>query len=252
VDAADSSEQAFGYFGLLKRAYPALRKLTFYIVQPRNDEDDGYERVSRMVLEATPEDPDKMERALATLEARINAAIDDDLTLNTGIKQCKFCVGCSCPAIREDQKTMKMKLTPEILATIKETPDDAVLGDFVAVGRLLSKPLEDATAMLHERLDNAGVVVAGNGTTITRKTVKGSYEILEPVPLYKAAKELLVEDDRMAAAFSPSMTRITDQVAEKLAIPKSGRAPITAQGIVDAQIKCFTRQNERRILSFNA
>jgi hypothetical protein len=246
VDIAEENEQILGYMVLLKLAYPSLRKITFYIVQPRNDEDEGYERVSSVTIEGS-----RLEAAVPTLCARINEALDDYLTLTTGLKQCKFCIGCSCPAIREEQKLMKLKLTPEMLAEIKRTPDDAVLGDFVVIGRMLSKPLDDAEALLHKRLDEIGVVVAGNGTTITRKIAKGGYEILEPVPLYKAAKELLVTDERIAACFKPSLSSMVTQVAEVMNVPKSGKGAVTGQSIVDVQIKPFTRQGERRLLQFN-
>lgn len=244
VDIAESNEQIFGYACLLKRAYPTLKKVTFWIVQPRNDEDEGYPRKSFATLEG-----ERLENALPTLETRINAALDNQDELSTG-PQCKFCVGCSCPAIREEQKLMKMKLTKEAIEGISRTPSDALLGDFVATGRLLAKPLEDATELLHARLDQTDAIVAGNGTTITRKIVKGGYEITQPVEFFTLAKSLLVTDAHMAAVYKPSMTRLGDELAEVLGIPRTGNAPMTGQSVLDAQFKTFTTQKERRLLQF--
>lgn len=244
VDIAESNEQIFGYACLLKRAYPSLKKVTFWVVQPRNDEDEGYPRKSSVTLEG-----ERLEAGLGVLESRINAAIDNNLELSTG-PCCKFCVGCSCPAIRAEQLSMKLKLTPEILATITRTPNDALLGDFVATGKLLAKPLDDATEMLHARLDEKEEIVAGNGTRITRKITKGGYEITQPVDFFTLAKTLLVTDARMANVYKPSMTKLGDELAEVLGVPRTGNAPVTGQSVLDAQFKTFTIQKERRLLLY--
>lgn len=246
VDIAENNWQLLGYACLLKRAYPSLNKVTFWIVQPRNDEDDGYPRTSSACLEG-----ERLENALPTLEGKINTALDNQEWLETGPTQCKYCIGCSCPAIREEQKLMRLKLTPEVLAQIKRTPDDATLGDFVVVGRMLSKPLEDAEKILHERLDTHEVVVAGSGTTITRKLTKGSYEITEPVGFLKAVRALLPEDESIARTYKPSVTKLKDEIADKMAIPKTGKSAVTSESVFDAHLRPLVVQKERRILQFN-
>lgn len=243
VDPAEENEQVLTYLVINQLAFPALESQEFEICQPRVTEEDGIERVSSVTL-----DGERLKAAPATLDARVCEALDDPMTLNTGPKQCKWCVGCSCPAIRAEQKLMKMKLTPEILATIKRTPDDAVLADFVVVGRMLAKPLEDATEMLHKRIEELGVVTSGSGATITVKKTKGSIEVVAPVPFYQKTKELLVTDERMAVAFKGSKSRIIDGLAEAMNINKGGAGAVTATSVYEAHLAVHTKQGERRTL----
>ncbi len=238
VDPADNNWQTFDYQCLAKRAWPSLRRVTFEIGQPRVTEEDEVERITVSVLEG-----DRLEIANNTLNSYVVAALANRHELNTG-KQCTYCIGCSCPAIR---KLMKLKLTPELLAQVTREPSDAILGDFVADGRLLAKPLKDATELLHARLDIKDAVVTGEGKTFTREIQRGNYEITEPVPFFKLAKQLLGSDEHMAAVYKPSFTRLGDELAEVLNVPRTGAAPVTVEGVLD-QFKIFAKQGERRIL----
>lgn len=243
VDPADNNEQVCSYLSLAKLSWPSLTEAEGQICQPRVSEEDGVERVSRV----TVTDLDAM---IASMDRRVCAALDNAMCLKTG-KQCTYCIGCSCPAIQAEQEYMDLMLTPEILAKIKRTPDDALLGDFVIIGRRLAKPVSDATDILHERLGKTGYVDAGCGTRITSKTSKGSYTVDKPVEFFKEAKALLVTDERMAAVYKPSMTRLVDEVAATLGVAKQGKGAVTGQGVVDAKFKPFVTQGERRLLEFS-
>lgn len=245
VDIAESNWQLLAYAVLLKRAYPTLRRGKLRIIQPRNNEDDGYPRIS----EATVEDIDT---ATAGLEARINAALDNAMEVDSGQSQCRWCpVGIQCAALQLELETMKFTLTQEALARVKREPDDAQLGDWIISARTLARPTDDATALLHERLDANPSLIAGCGTQITRKIQRGSYTVEQPVEFFKAAKEMLVTDEHLTAIYKPSMTRLVEEVAVVLGIPKSGKSAMTAQGVVDAKFKPFVTQGERRILQFS-
>ncbi len=244
VDPADNNEQVASYESLIKLTWPSVKKGTFQIAQPRLVEEDGIERISTVVVE-------DMDALVESMDRRICAAIDNSMELNTGTKQCRWCIGCSCPAIQAEQKLMKLKLTPEILATIKRTPDDALLGDFVITGRLLSKPTDDAEAMLHERLDKTDAINAGCGTQITRKIQKGAYSWPRPVEALTAIHELLPSIESQAKVLTPSVTKLKDEIAHVMNIPKTGKAQITAEGIFDARIRPLVEQGERKILQFS-
>lgn len=245
VDIAEESEQCFGYASLLLRAYPDLQKVTAYIVQPRNDEDEGYQRVSPpLVLEG-----DRIKAALPTFEARINASLDKPMLLRTG-KWCKWCVGCSCPAIRAEAKLMEMQMTEEQLAAIQRTPDDAMLGDFAVVAHTLAKPIEDMKAMLKERIAAQGSVVAGSGVTITEKVQKGAYKVERPEEMLATVEEML-DKPRIARAVNWSMTRLKEEIAEQFQCKKTGKGPITAESIFDSRIRTHVSQGERRLLQYN-
>ena len=245
VEPAPTNEQVMGYVVLAKTAWPELESVGFEICQPKADEEAGFERITTVCAEG-----ETLALAPATLNDRLAAAYLNKQELNTGEKQCKYCVGCSCPALREEQNLMKMTLTPEILAQIKETPDDAMLGDFVITGRMLAKPLEDAEDMLHERLDVMPAIRAGNGTRITRKVTGGSYTVLDPLRFYQETRALVPDDAQYVLTVKPSMTALKDQIAEGLGIPKTGKAPITSESVFKAKFGPLIEQGERRILQF--
>jgi hypothetical protein len=244
VDCADSNWQILGYCVLLKRAYATLQSVTFYIVQPRNDEDEGNERVSVVTIT-------DLDAAVATLADRIADAISKPLELNTTIKGCKFCVGCSCPAIRAKQKLMRLTMTEESLAALKAEPDDATLAEFVIGAKELAKPTEDAKAMLNDRLDRNPQLVAEDGTVITRVTQRGAWSIPEPVPFFAAMRELLPQDEQIARVVKPSMTALKDEIAAVMKVPKTSKNGVSAASIFDAKLAPLAVQGERKLIQFS-
>lgn len=246
VDIAEMNWQLLAYAILLKRAYPTLQKGRLRIIQPRNDEDDGHPRISEVWLT-------NLDLAEAGLEARINAALDAPMDLDSGMSQCKWCpvAGPQCPVHQLHQTQMKLTMTPDALAKIKNEPDDATLGDWIVTARTLARGTEDAEKLLHARLDVVPAIVSGTGVQITRKVQKGGYTVEQPVEFFRAAQEVLVTEERMAAVYKPSMTKLVDAVAEALSIPKSGKSGVNAQSVVDAKFKPFVSQGERRLLQFS-
>ena len=244
VDPADSNEQVATYLTLQKRAWDSLEAAEFQIAQPRVDEEMGFERISTVSV-------NNLDVIVAGMERRVNAAIDNALEINSGRKQCAWCpVGIQCPALREELKAMKLKLTPESISLVKQVPDDALLGDWVITMRKLKRPTDDAEELLHERITAAGEVVAGNGTRITRKIQRGSYTIEDPVRFMEAVRVLLPSDDSIARSFTPSMTRIKDEIADAQKVPKTGSSDLTAENIFDAHLRPLVEQGERKILVF--
>ncbi len=243
VDPADNNEQVAGYIVLQKRAWDELNRCVFQICQPRVSEDDGFERVSTVIVDTLPE-------LVLSLDQRICTAMGNAMKLKTG-KQCKYCIGCSCPAIQAEQEFMELTMTPEMLAKIKKTPDDALLADFVIIGNRLEKPLKDAKELLHKRLDVNPVIDAGSGIRVTRKIEGGSYTIPDEKKFFEQVKELLPSEDSIAKVMKPSMTRIKDELAAVMQIPKTGQAAVTAETVFDAKLRPLTEQSERRLLIFS-
>ncbi len=244
VDPADNNDQVGSYIALQKCEWPALAKSTFQIAQPRVSEADGMQRISTVVVE-------NLDGLISSMDSRAVAALDNSMELNSGRKQCAYCpVGCQCYALQEDQNLMKVKMTPEMIARIKREPDDATLGEWVITSRMLERPTKDAVELLHKRIETAGYVDAKSGVRITRQVQKGSYTVTDEPAFFAEARALLQADERMARAFKPSMTRITDEIAAAMNIPKTGIAPVTAEGIFDAKLRPLVEQGERRILVF--
>ncbi len=245
VDPADNNEQVGSYTSLIHLEWPSIEEVEFEICQPRISDDDehGFQRVSTVTVTDLP-------GLIATMDRRMGAALDNPMHLKTG-KQCGYCIGCSCPCIQAEQQFMDLTMTPEMLAKIKKTPDDAQLADFVIIGSRLEKPLKDAKEMLHKRIDATPTIVAGCGTTITRKVEKGSYTIPDPLAFFGAVKELLPSDASIAKVMTPSMSRIRDEVAATMNIPKGGKGSVTSETVFDAKLRPLVEQGERRILVYS-
>lgn len=246
VDPADSNWQVLGYAVLLLKAYPDLRKLTAYIVQPRNDEDDGFARISEpMVLEG-----DRLANAPASLEAEINAALDDWRTLDDGPRQCKWCrCALQCPATINRRESMKHTLTDAELERIKQTPDDATLAAWVIAKRVLGRPFDDATDMAKERIAANGSLTDGT-TTITAKVTGGSYSYPDPLAFLRALRRRLPDEAQLAKAIKFSMSGARDVIAEVTGLPKTSKRGESAQAVVDAELKPLAVQGEKTVLMF--
>lgn len=244
VDCADSNWQILGYCVLLKRAYPGLQSVTFYIVQPRNDEDEGYERISVVTI-------DRLSAAVASLTAKIADAISRPLELNTTIKGCKFCVGCSCPAIRAEQEKMKLTMTEEALAGLKAEPDDETLAEFAIGAKLLAKPTEDAKAILNARLDKVAQIVGADGTIITRQTQKGAWKVNDEQAFFRAMREVLPADEQLARVTKPSMTALKDEIAVALKVPKTSKNGVSAQSVFESTFAPLATQGVRQLVQFS-
>lgn len=244
VDCADSNWQILGYCVLLKRAYPGLLSVTFYIVQPRNDEDEGYERISVVTIT-------DLDAATATLATKIADAISRPLELNTTIKGCKFCVGCSCPAIRAEQEKMKLTMTEEALAGLKAEPDDETLAEFAIGAKLLAKPTEDAKAILNARLDKVEQIVGADGTIITKQIQKGAWKVNDEQAFFRAMREVLPSDEQLARVTKPSMTALKDEIAKAMNVPKTSKNGVSAASVFDSTFAPLATQGVRQLVQFS-
>lgn len=248
VDPAENNEQVASYMTLLKSEWPTLESITFQIAQPRVDEEAGFERVSTVVVVG-----DALTALVASIDRRVQAAMDNAMELNSGLKQCRWCPasGPQCKAHQILKTKMKATLTQEDVARVKREPDDALLGDWIVAMRTLAAPTKDATELLHARLDTNPEIVAGDGTRITRKISKGSYSVPDPVKFMGAVRTLLPTDEMIAKTFTPSMTRIQDEIAAVNNVPKTGKSAITAASIFDAHLRPLVEQGDKRVLQFS-
>jgi hypothetical protein len=243
VDLAEFNNQVLGYIALLKRAFPSLRKITFQIVQPRASEEAGEQRVSTVTHEG-----EQLDRDLAYLEAKVNEALDDPMTVNSGICQCAWCPVADkrCPAWWGDFLSMQATLTPELLAKIKAEPDDEMLGELIVRARTLRRPIEDAEELIRERLESVGRINA-MGVSITQETRGGKWKVVAPVAMLSAVRAIL-PDAELAEVVSYSTDRIKDSVAKVLGCPKSGKQAVTADKVFIEKFAPHLEQGVSRIL----
>lgn len=246
VDHAENNEQALGQLVLIKRAYPSLRKATFSFVQPHNDEDEGFQRVTSVVVEWAGDEC----HLSASLEKRLNYSLSMPMSLDTG-KHCKWCsAACQCPPIQKIRQKMKHELTEAEVAAITRTPNDAILGDWAVDAKTLAGPIKDANALLHQRLDAVPTITAGCGIHISRKIQGGSYEVQEPIKFYEELRGIVPDETKRAKYLKFSMTQTKEAIAEEMQIPKTGKQAITAETVFAAKFAPLVKQGERRLLVF--
>ncbi len=245
VAPAELNDQFLGYLVLAKLAWPGLTWAKFFGAQPRNSEEDGFQRVSIVEL-----DGEQLENCVISLEERINAALDDAMTVDSGPLQCAWCpVGIQCPAIQAEIELMKVALTPESLAAIKGSADDALLGQIVISARSFSKAVEDAETLLKERIQAQGSVTAAGGTRITLKEKGGKYKITNPLGAWQAVKSLIPED-KIPQVINYQKERLVDEIAAAAGVPKGGNAETTGQKIFDAVVRPNMEQGVSHTLVF--
>ena len=239
VDEADCNEQIFGYMVLLLLAYPQLQRVTFYIIQPRNDEDEGYQRVSKVELTST-------NVAVAAFEKRIERAIANRLEVSTSMKACKWCpAAMQCPAQTLLRQQMKAALTPEFLETIKKEPDDDALVQLVMDARSLNRPFEDATELLKERIRANG---SAAGATIKKEG--GAYSFPDPVAFYTASRRVFPDDAVYAGTVKPSVTKMKEAIAKTRNIPKSSKRGESAESVFETELRPLCEQGVREKIVF--
>jgi hypothetical protein len=248
VDPADSNNQCLGYIVLQKRAYPALRRAQFTIAQPRANEDEGEQRVSTVVVEG-----DALNDAVAYLEQRVNAALDRLDEINTGPRQCRWCSAArpgGCPGWEAEIEAMKMKLTPQALAEITRDPTSRALADVVVSARIIKQGIADAEATLKERLEGGLAVTSSGGVNISVTEQNGQYSVTAPEALYTRLLETLPANE-IAKVVDPSVTRLKDAIARVMNVPKTGKAPVTAESVFAERFRPHMEQGKRRIFKFS-
>jgi len=240
VDVADQNWQILAYIALLQRAYPGIRKVTAFIVQPRADEDMGEERVSSVTIEDV--------NVTAGLEAKINHALDNPMELNTGIKCCRWCEAASqCPAAIKLRDLMKHTLTKDELARIGREPNDAVLADWVIAGRVLTQPLLDAAKLAKERIETVEHLRSSDGHHITVKVENGAFTVENKEAFLSQFRTVLPTDESLAKCWKPSMSEIKAEIAEKMNIKKTSKVDsVTAETVFDAHFRPYVTQGVRK------
>lgn len=256
VDEAECNEQGLGYIVLTKRAYPEAQRIDFTLAQPRNDEDEGFQRISTVTAQNIPVEgmtgqvAPFLDGLPAVFEQRVNVALDKPMSLATG-KHCRFCsASAQCPAMIQLRKKMKHEMTAAELAAIAATPNDGVLGDWAVDAKTLAGPIKDSTELLHKRLDKVESITAGCGVHVSREIQKGAYTVIDPPRFYAEVCKMIQDPAKRAGVMSFSMTRLKDTIADVLKIPKTGKATSTAESVFDGIYRPHVEQGERRLLRF--
>ena len=239
VDVAEINSQLLCYLCLILKAYPTLKKATLFLIQPRVDEDEGFERVSSVVVDDIPQ-------AVRYLEAQINAAIANDMELNTGPKQCLYCPAkLQCKAVIELRAAMKTTLTKEDLERVKREPQDSVLADWYLDGKVLSGAIDDATKLAKERIKATGSIESSDGTRLGVKVEGGAYSYPSMDAYFEAHKLVLPDESSIPRCWKPSKTATIEEIARVRGVKKTGKDSVTATSIYDGHFRSYVVQGER-------
>jgi hypothetical protein len=240
VDPADENDQVLSYQVLLKQAWPETEEIEFTVAQMRLSFEER--------LSISPITGAEIDACVTSLDQRACYAMDHDNELETSLKACAWCVGCACPAIRADLQNMKLTLTPEMLAGIQSEPNDGLLADFVITARTLTRPIADATEMLHERLERVGAIIADSGQRVEGFTQNGSVEINNPIEFMQVVRTDFPTDEQLAPLVSFSTTKIKDGLATVYNIPKTSKSGDSAQSRYEAKYSQHVTQGVRKML----
>lgn len=217
VDAASCNWQIFGYAVQLKRAYPTLKKLTYLIIQPSNNEDAGYERVSRLVIEG-----DQLNSIVPFMTSAIEGALINPNEIETGWKHCRYCpVALQCPAIHAELEEMKLTLTPEIIAKIKANPDLEQLSKFAMARKLYNALFDKAGAIFKEQLADGSNFVSEDGNVFSTKERNGPRTI-EPEAGWGLICDM-IDSDEAYACLKLSPSAVEKALAKQFDLPKTSK-----------------------------
>lgn len=159
VDPASQNWQMSGYTVLDRFAYPDLEHMTYLIVQPGIPETDITSRVTSMVLEG-----EELAMLPEFLGERIAVALENAFTLNTGWRQCLYCLAArtyNCPALDAELEAMKLEITKESVEAMKAEPDVEQLARWKIAQKLLAGRMDDASDLLKAH------VIAAGGSLVT-------------------------------------------------------------------------------------
>jgi hypothetical protein len=240
VDKAEENDQVLSYQVLCKLDWPETNEIDFKICSPRLRDED---KITTSIVSGRD-----LDLCVLSLDKRKCEALDNPTKLCTGIKQCNFCAGVSCPAIRAEAEYMEMTLTPEMLANLKREPDDTTLVDFVLSARTLTKPIKEASDMLHERLQKAGEITSSSGLRVSGYSEIGGYDINDPIGYIQACRNIGFTDENIARAFTPSLKGVTEEIVAIKKCAKTGKDPVTAKSIIEGYLKPFMTPTMKRML----
>lgn len=220
VDAAECNWQLAGYAALVRCSMPGIRQMRLVIVQPRNNEAEGYPRVSETSLDLDLCDVD------ALIESEINAVLDDPLTFTTAKKGCLYCdFALTCPATIALKDDMKLQLTQDQFDAIPQNPSTTQLAEWVRDGKLLEKPIKLAREELKEQLTRGIPTTAEHeitlidGTRIFVKDGQGPRKVENLTTLLLRLGVVVPEEKKVHACLTASLDDVERTVAGELGIP---------------------------------
>jgi hypothetical protein len=241
VPSAADNAQILGYIVLLKKAYPMLRKATAYIVQPQNDPDAGFERVTEVVVDGAA-----LDSSVAYVTRELQHAAANPRTFNSDGRHCGYCpAACrGCPAIDGDLEAMKLTLTKEKFEALKLNPDVTELARLELTAKKFTPIFDAAHDALKERLGDVPTEVDGVKFWIEMRPGKRT------VTNNAAATEALrvLPDEKFHACYEFKPALIEDQLADHFQLPKASKKGPSGKSRYTDLLGGLTEQRVNKIL----
>jgi len=243
VDEAEQNAQVLGYMVLLRLCYSTLRKVTFAICQPRNNPDEGQERITWATLEG-----DALDRAVTYLEREITASLDNADQLNSdGWKQCRYCPAADqCPAIAGDIEAMKLTLTPEHIANIATEPSVARLLEIEFARKKLSPLFDRAKDALKSRVEAEGGEIMENGVRIYVEERNSGRKITDNKAATEALSDLPDERFHRTYEFKPAAIEAvlaeheTERTGAKVPVESKAKGKVSGKSLFNDKLGALT------------
>ena len=247
VDPADCNWQLAGYAALLRHTIPTIRRVKLVIVQPRNNPDEGYERVSTADVDFGDTDVSGL------IEQELNAVLDDPFTFCTAKKACAYCpFPLSCPATQALKKAMKTTITKEAFDEIAETPTLEQLAEWARDGKIIEKAVDAARENLKAGLGDQTITLE-DGTRVYLKDSK-SPRTCKNVTVLRGRVSIVVADEaKLNACFKPAFAEIEKAVAKALDVPvdSKDKAKMSGKRWVETNLSDVIEQVPTKVLTIS-
>lgn len=244
VDPADCNWQLAGYAALLRHTIPTIRRVKLVIVQPRNNPDEGYERVSEADVDFGDTDVSGL------IEQELDAVLDDPCTFCTAKKACAYCpFPLICPATIALKKAMKVTITKSAFDELTDEPTLDQLGEWVRDGKIIEKAVESAREKLKDTLKDQTITLE-DGTRVYLKDSKTPRACTNVTVLRARVGIVVTEETKLNDCFKPTFGEIEKTVAKALGVPldSKDKAKLTGKKWVATNLGDVIEQKDTKQL----
>jgi hypothetical protein len=246
VQAAEENNQMLGYMVLVALCYPTVEKVRWLIVQPKNDEEAGFDRITEVSISG-----DEIKAMAEYLDRALTRVLFNPYFINSddGGKQCKYCpAALKCPAIRNDIAIMKTTLTSQAIDEITPEMDIEELMIFDDARRKFDGPFKAAHEILKEKIkaDPNEQVTLEDGRTlgITRRGGKRTWKQGHRVTVLSKVDGEGFDPETRAEVVEVKIGELEKAIAKHRGIPINSKKKECAKDIVGGEYGQFWDQSE--------
>lgn len=238
--------QVASYAVLVHCEWPEMEEFDFDIVQPTNDEEAGFLRVSTVRFSRA-----ELVDLKTLLIERVQWALAHENLLRTTWDNCATCpIALRCPAIWKD---MELELTDELIKEAKALPNDQ-LARMTLLRKKFTKPLNEAADELRERLYGKPALTAhGMEFLVTERG--GQYDCKDNQAVHKVLTDPeeglgIAQEDYFAGCVSHTVDGIRRTIKRVKNLPMDSRKEevVTAKKVFDDELGALFEQQTNKVM----